>query len=1082
MKKFKILILFVMLSFSFNVYALKRSSNDLKNRSVCEKIELAKANTDGSITKVACYSDYNSAKSKMNETNDNSLIILERSNSVTKVIDAKYALLYLDHGNTNVDVYSSSSCSSSITYMNNYADYGATEAAMLEMNYSNKAVKLRIGGVTGWIKNGNYYIIPINWVKSSSYYKINDKGIYHYYANDIENSGYSQSSRLLDSKPSNIANGTYKSYDGTYFYNDFISMIDDYRSGKHEKAVNKDNAYYNYYQYLPHRSKTNYDIDDFDSYIRSVLGFKGSLYGRSLTDNNSVMYGSSEYYLFAEKMYGANALSIFSLGRHESANGRSYIAYNKNNIFGHNAVDGSAYSSATGYLDVRSSIFTHGYGYINYGYARVSDSRYNGSHFGNKNTGMNVMYASDVYWGEKAASYYYAFDRDNGFLDRNFYQLIVSNSTGINVRTAPNTSSSIPYVIKKKNVPFIVIEEVHGQTVGGNDIWYKIQSDSNISNQGSLISSNSSTWPEYNWTGYVYVHSNYFTKINDAKKEDGTYNKPVDIVKDVNNETLTTNANKTKYTPEVGLVSSDKDFYYTSTLTNKKGTIKKDSYVVILEKIVNGDNVNYLIINDYGTIQKAWISSENVNIVNKDLLGVVTSEVGKYINVVDKVNGTSVLKAYNGSFMPIVDKQIDNEKLYLKVQYKNAGSIAYGYVDGSIANIEYTTNYINFSPVINATDKTIIINESFDPLEDVTGFDNEDGDITNKIQIVSHNVNTSQLGTYEVKYSLTDTYGDTTYKTIKVTVANREEAKALFMYNGLMHIEQNKFNFSGFIAVAGMDNKVVKQDLIFVSELDKHEYTFPLSKWNDYPYEMTNVDDKKNYDYSGGWFNTTIDLTKNALPNGNYTIYVRVTNGMYEAKTVFTNIAYMEMTKRAKGLEREFSIDIDYSTLHSPLVFSVRDELISLDIPKTDDPMYNLFTEINLEDSNLFLKGTSHSYGVSFGTNDNVERKLIFENTADFSRYEFDLGSITNGDYVVSLPVSDNLDKTKAWYRNTIDISSLPSGNYVLYIKNKVDNTTYYGEIIDVAYTDFTKINNNNYRLKRNDDIRLRLEITVNKT
>ena len=187
-------------------------------------------------------------------------------------------------------------------------------------------------------------------------------------------------------------------------------MIDDYRSGKHEKAVNKDKGYYNYYQYLPHRSKTNYDIDDFDSYLRNVLNFKGSLYGKMLTSNNSVMYGTSEYYLYAEKLYGANALSIFSLGRHESANGRSTIAYNKNNIFGHNAVDGAAYSNATGYLDVRSSIYTHGYGYINYLYAKVGSSTYNGSHFGNKNTGMNVMYASDVFWGEKAASYYYSFD------------------------------------------------------------------------------------------------------------------------------------------------------------------------------------------------------------------------------------------------------------------------------------------------------------------------------------------------------------------------------------------------------------------------------------------------------------------------------------------------------------------------------------------------------------------------------------------------------------------------------------------------------------------------------------------------
>ena len=156
MSKLKFLVLFVMLSFTFNVSALQRNSSDLKNRSVCEKIELAKANTDGSITKVSCYTDYNSAKNKMNETDDNSLIILERSNGVTKIIDAKYALLYLDHGDANTDVYNNSSFSSSITYMNNYSNYGATDAALLEINYSNKAAKMRIAGVTGWIKNGNY--------------------------------------------------------------------------------------------------------------------------------------------------------------------------------------------------------------------------------------------------------------------------------------------------------------------------------------------------------------------------------------------------------------------------------------------------------------------------------------------------------------------------------------------------------------------------------------------------------------------------------------------------------------------------------------------------------------------------------------------------------------------------------------------------------------------------------------------------------------------------------------------------------------------------------------------------------------
>ncbi len=781
--------------------------------------------------------------------------------------------------------------------------------------------------------------------------------------------------------------------------------------------------------------------------------------------------------MFAEKVYGANAVSIFSLGRHESGNGRSAIAYNKNNIFGHNAVDGSAYSSATGYLDVRSSIYTHGYGYINNLYARVGSSTYNGSHFGNKNTGMNVMYASDVYWGEKAASYYFSFDKENGFLDRNYYQLVLSTYSDVYARTGPNTKSSIAYTIKKANTPFILLEEVKGETIGGSDVWYKVQSDSNISNDGKIIPGDSS-WPNYNWTGVVYVHSNYFKKINDAKKTDGTYNKPTDVKKDVNTATITTNADKTKYNPEVGLLSSDKDFYYTSTLTNKKGTFKKGAYVVILEKIVNGDNTSYLVINSYGSIQKAWISSENVKIVKKDLVRVTIPEAQKYISVTDKVGGNVVLNVYNGSFLPIVDKYITGGKTYLKVQYKIWDNLYYGYLDGSLTNIEYTLNYINIAPVINAKDHTLIVNDSFNPLTGVTGTDTEDGDITKNIKIVSNNVNTAKAGTYEVKYSLTDSYGETVTKAIKVVVANRTETKALFMFNGLKQVEKNKFNFSGFIAVAGMDNKSIKQEIIFVNESTKKEYTFALTNWKEYPYEMTNVDDTKAYNYSGGWFNTTIDLSKEALPNGNYTIYVKATNGLYEAKALFNNIAYMEMTRRAKGDGRSFSIDIDYSTIYSPLVFSIRDELISMDVPKTDDPMYNLFNSIKLDNNNLTIKGTSHSFGVSFAEKDNVDRKLIFENTSDFTKYEFDLGSITNGEYKVTLAVSDNLDKTRAWYNKTIDLTTLPKGNYVLYIKNTVNGVSYYGEIIDVAYTDFTKINNTIYKLNRNDNTRLRLELT----
>ena len=1067
-------VVFVVLLSTFSVKALSSTDKLVTERKECPKFELATANEDDTITHKECYENYNDAKKAMNEDEDQSLMILERIGNITKIIDAKYGLVYLDRGDVLTYLYSNCYLNNSITYMNNSSTYGATEGALIDINYSNKAAKIKIGGVVGWVRYGEYSIVPAYWIKSRSYYKIDDNYISHYYAKNVEVNNYYQASRILGPRPDfDIENKTYWSYDGIYFYDNFFNMIDDYKENSNLRSNNKDNAYYNYYLYLPHRSKTNYTIDDFDSYIRNVLNFGGSAYGRMLSTSEyfSVIYGTSEYFQYSEKMYGANALSVFSLSRNESANGRSYIAYNKNNIFGHNAIDGAAYSSATGYLDIRSSIYNHGYGYINYGYARVSDYRYNGSHFGNKNAGMNVMYASDVFWGEKAAGYYYEFDRANGMLDYNYYQLIVSKKSGINVRTAPNTSASIAYQVKKEGIPFILVEEVAGSEFNGNNIWYKIQSDSNISTAGTLIGS-SKEWPTYNWDGYVYVHSSYFDKINDAKKEDGTYNAPSKVEKDVNNYNIITNATNSTYTPIVGMLESDTDYFYTSTLLNKKGSIKKGNYVVILEKVETLDTISYLVITDYSKNQKAWINGENVKIVNKDLLAVSIIDAGGYIDVLDKNYQNSLLKVYNGNFLPIVGKEETSGKTYLKVIYKTDGSI--GYVDSSLNKISYTLKYLNNKPVIEANDISIIQNEEFDVLKGVKAIDTEDGDITKNIKVTGM-VDTKIPGEYGIIYSVTDSYGDTVTKEIKVVVIKLVTSDALFMFNSLKHVSNNTFEFSGFMGIKGIDNKNVKTSIIFLNQDTLKEYYFSVGKWEDYPYEMSSIDDKEKHDYSGGWFKENIDLT--TLPNGDYTIYVYTINGNKESKTLFTNIAYMDMTRRAKGSNKEFLIEVDYSTLNSPLLFSIRGNLIGKDEPKTFDPMYNFFNEISLNNDNLTIKGTSHNIGINYGEKDDVIRKLVLENKKTFERFEFNLGSIINGDYPITLAVSDNCDKTRAWYLNTIDLSSVPKGEYVLYIKNTVNNVTYYGEIIDVAYTDFSKINNNKYNLVRNDNLRLRLEL-----
>lgn len=84
----------------------------------------------------------------------------------------------------------------------------------------------------------------------------------------------------------------------------------------------------------------------------------------------------------------------------------------------------------------------------------------------------------------------------------------------------------------------------------------------------------------------------------------------------------------------------------------------------------------------------------------------------------------------------------------------------------------FTGDFIR--PDLNANDLTINAGEEFNPLDPRIGLkatDEVDGDITNKIKVVSNDVDTSKTGIYHVTYSVTNSQGESTSKTITVTVA-----------------------------------------------------------------------------------------------------------------------------------------------------------------------------------------------------------------------------------------------------------------------------------------------------------------------
>lgn len=93
-------------------------------------------------------------------------------------------------------------------------------------------------------------------------------------------------------------------------------------------------------------------------------------------------------------------------------------------------------------------------------------------------------------------------------------------------------------------------------------------------------------------------------------------------------------------------------------------------------------------------------------------------------------------------------------------------------------NATWVMNWVpmNAAPVIQATDKTIEVGDTFDPKAGVTAKDAEDGDLTDKIEVVKNTVDTKKAGKYEVTYKVTDSDGATRTKTIKVSVKEKAPA------------------------------------------------------------------------------------------------------------------------------------------------------------------------------------------------------------------------------------------------------------------------------------------------------------------
>lgn len=365
------------------------------------------------------------------------------------------------------NVYTDATMRSAFTYVP--ADYEVEY-----MNATEKYVQVKLAGKVGYMKQENLDLVPWHATQGRSYYSAVNGDLVH---NIYLEKGKRYVNYVAGKAPAFMTPGKkYYSWDGLHFNDD---------AGKSVGQAAQ------YFQYLPLRSKTNYTAKEIDAYIMKQLqAINNTTTLYSNATKKSKLIGLGTYLKEVEAKHNVNAMAILSLAQHESAYGMSDRAQKQNNLFGLRVFDNNPDNIE--YLSVEKNIDSLIDNYFNKNYIPPTAPYAYGAAFGNKAQGMNVKYASDPFWGAKAAGHWYRADKLMGGKDFAKHRLAVTNTTGLNVRSGASTSNQLLFTYRYQQMPVIVVGDV------ANSPWKKIISDDR----------------KY---GEVFVHGQYLTELNVVK-------------------------------------------------------------------------------------------------------------------------------------------------------------------------------------------------------------------------------------------------------------------------------------------------------------------------------------------------------------------------------------------------------------------------------------------------------------------------------------------------------------------------------------------------------------------------------------
>ena len=162
-------------------------------------------------------------------------------------------------------------------------------------------------------------------------------------------------------------------------------------------------------------------------------------------------------------------------------------------------------------------------------------------------------------------------------------------------------------------------------------------------------------------------------------------------------------------------------------------------------------------------------------------------------------------------------------------------------------------------------------------------------------------------------------------------------------------------------------------------------------------------------------------------------------------------------------------------------LFVYENDLISNVANNNQSNMINNYKSLTIKDNKLEITGVSYNIGTDYSEKVDVSRNIILENIETHKRFTYNVGSFVGSD--IELNVSDGFSRKKAWFNASIDLSDIPTGDYIIYVQTIALKTNDFGELNDIFLKKLdqltTKINNKTISLSLNINKRFRIELHV---